>query len=99
VAARSVEDDPTVAQRDVGIVTDDEMVEQVDVEKTAGGERLGGQVQVVGRGRGVAGRMVVLKDHAGRVQPHRVAEQLADAHEGGADVALVGRRLPRDRTV
>ena len=44
---RPIEGDAAVAQRDVGVVADHEVVEQVDVEQPAGGERLGGQVQVV----------------------------------------------------
>ena len=49
-----------------------------------------------GRGRRVARRMVVDEDHAGRVEPDRVAEQLADPHQRRADVALVDRRDAQD---
>ena len=35
-------------------MTDDEVVEQLDVEQTAGREGLGGEVQIVGRGRRIA---------------------------------------------
>ena len=52
--AGPVEGDAAVAQRDVGVVADDEVVEQVDVQQPAGGQRLGGQVQVVRRRRRVA---------------------------------------------
>ena len=48
--------DAAVAQRDVRVVADDEVVEQLDVEQAARRERLGGQVQVVGRGRRIARR-------------------------------------------
>jgi hypothetical protein len=44
---RAVEGDAAIAQRDPGVVADHEMVEQVDVEQAAGGEGLGGQVEVV----------------------------------------------------
>jgi hypothetical protein len=46
VTARAVEAAPAVAQRDVGVVTDDEVIEEFDVEEPAGGQ--GGQVQIVG---------------------------------------------------
>ena len=42
-----VEHDPAIAQRNVRVVTDHEVVEQPDVEEPAGGHRLGGEVQVV----------------------------------------------------
>ena len=89
---RPVEGDAAVAQRHVGVVADDEVVEQADVEQPAGGEGLGRQVQVVGRRRRVARRVVVDEDDARRVEPDRVAEELADADERGADVALVDGR-------
>jgi hypothetical protein len=59
-------------------VADHEVVQHVDVQQAAGGERLGGEVQVVRRWRRVARRVVVDEDHARRVQADRVAEQLAD---------------------
>ena len=71
---RSIEGDAAVAQRDVRVVADDEVVEQADVEQPAGGERLGGQVQVVRRRRRVAARVVVDEDHARGVEPDRVAD-------------------------
>ena len=77
-------------------MADDEVVEQVDVEQAAGGEGLGRQVQVVGRRRRVARGVVVDHDHARGVEPDRVAEELADADERGADVALVDRRDAQD---
>ena len=95
-ALRPIEGDAAVAQRDVRVVADHQVVEQGDVEQPAGGQRLGGQVQVVGRRRRVAGRVVVDEDDAGGVEPDRVAEQLADAHQRRADVALVDRRDPQD---
>ena len=49
-----------------------------------------------GRGRRVARRMVVDEDHARGVEPDRVAEQLADADQRRADVALVDRRDAQD---
>ena len=45
---RPVERDAAVAQRDVRVVADDEVVEELDVEQPAGGQGLGGEVQVVG---------------------------------------------------
>ena len=77
-------------------MADDEVVEQGDVEQPAGGERLRGQVQVVGRRRRVAARVVVDEDDARRVEPDRVAEQLADPDQRRADVALVDRRDAQD---
>ena len=93
---RPVERDAAVAQRDVGVVADDEVVEQLDVEQAAGGERLGGQVEVVRRRRRVARRMVVDEDDAGRVEPDRVAEELADPDQRRRHVALVDRRDAQD---
>ena len=45
---RSVEGHTPIAQRDVCVMADDEVVEQLDVEQAAGRQRLGGEVQVVG---------------------------------------------------
>ncbi len=44
---RPIEGDAAIAERDERVVSDDEMVEQVDVEQSAGGQRLGRQVEVV----------------------------------------------------
>ncbi len=46
-SCQSIERNPTVAQRDVGVVADHEVVQHVDVEEAAGRECLGGEVQVV----------------------------------------------------
>ena len=46
VAARAIEADAAVAQRDVSIVTHDEVIEEFDVEEPAGGQS--GQVQIAG---------------------------------------------------
>ena len=72
------------------------MVEQVDVEEPAGGERLGGQVEVVGARRRVAGGVVVDEDHRRRALADRIAEELSDANEGGAHVPLVDGDDPED---
>ena len=55
-------------------MADDEVVEQVDVEEPAGGQRLGGEVEIVGRRRRVAARVVVDEDQARRVEPDGVAK-------------------------
>jgi hypothetical protein len=44
---RPVEGHAAVAQADPGVVADDDMVEQLDVEEPAGGEGLGREVEVV----------------------------------------------------
>jgi hypothetical protein len=44
---RPIEGDAAVAERDVRIVADHEVVEQGDVQQASGGEGLGGEVQVV----------------------------------------------------
>jgi hypothetical protein len=80
-------------------VADDEVVEQVDVEEAACSQRLGGEVQVVGRWRRIAARMVVDEDHSRGIKADGVAKQLADPDERGAYVALVGRGQQRDRPV
>ena len=49
-----------------------------------------------GDGRRVARRVVVDEDHAGGVEPDRVAEQLADADQRRRDVALVDGRDAQD---
>ena len=95
-AVGPVEGHAPVAQRDVRVVADDQVVEQLDVEQTARGEGLGRQVEVVRGGRRVARRMVVDQDHARRVEPDGVAEELADTHQRRADVALVDRRDAQD---
>ena len=43
-----VERDAAIAQRGVGIVADDQVVQQGDVQQPAGRQRLRGQVEVVG---------------------------------------------------
>ena len=43
-----VERHAAITQRDIRVVPDDEVVEQLDVEKAPGRQRLGGQVQVIG---------------------------------------------------
>ena len=45
--ARPVERHPAIAKRNVRVVPDDEVVQQLDVEESSGRERLGGEVQVV----------------------------------------------------
>ena len=52
-ALQPVEGNAAIAKRDPGVVTDDEMVEQVDVEETASCQSLGCQVEIVGRRRRV----------------------------------------------
>ena len=48
-----------------------------------------------GEGVGSPRRVVVDEDHAGRVEPDRVAEQLADPDQRRRHVALVDRRDPQ----
>ena len=93
---RPVEGHAAVAQRHVRVVADDEVVEQVDVEQAAGRERLGREVQVVRGRRRVARRVVVDEDHARRVEPDGVPEQLADPDERRRHVALVDGRDAQD---
>ncbi len=93
---RPVEGHPAVPQRHVRVVADDQVVEQRDVEEPAGGERLGRQVEVVRGWRRVARGVVVDEDDARGVEPDRVPEELADAHQRRADVALVDGRDPQD---
>src|SRR5258706_7446354 len=96
--ARAIERDPAIPQRGVGVVPDHEVVEDVNVEEAPSGQRLGRQVQVVRRWRRVARGVVMDEDDPRGVQPDRVPEQLADADEARAHVALVRRGLPRGRT-
>ncbi len=70
---------------------DDDVIEQLDVEEAAGRQRLGGEVEIVGRGSRVARRVVVDEDGPRRVDPDGVAEELADPDERGGDVPLVDR--------
>jgi hypothetical protein len=85
----AVERHAPVPQGDERVVSDDEMVEKVDVEETARGKRLGGQVEIVGGWGRIAGRVVVDKDHARRVEPDGVPEQLTDPDQRRRHVALV----------
>ena len=97
MGARPVERDAAIAERHERRVPDHDVVEQVDVEEPPGGERLGRQVEVVRAGRRVATRVVVDEDDARRIRADSVAEELADADEGGGDVALVdGHHLQDD---
>src|SRR6266550_3339458 len=94
-ALRPVERDAAVAQRDPGVMADDEVVEQIDVEQAACSEGLGRQVEVVRRRRRVARRVVVDEDEPGRVEPDGVPEELPDADERGRHVALVDGSHPK----
>ena len=57
-------------------MADHEVVKKLDVEEPAGGERLGGQVQVVGGRSRVAARVVMDEDHARGIEPDGVAKEL-----------------------
>ena len=92
----AVEGHAAVAQRHPGVVADHHVVEDVDVEQPPGGDRLGGEVEVVGARRRVAGRVVVAQDDAGGVEPDGVAEQLPHPHQRRGDVAHVDRRHALD---
>ena len=67
------------------------------VEQPAGGDRLGGQVEIVRARRRVARRVVVDEDDARRVLADRVAEELADADQRRAR-RCPGRRSRRRST-
>jgi hypothetical protein len=47
VSGRPVERDAAIAEGDPGVVTDDEVIEEVDVEQSPCGERFCRQVEVV----------------------------------------------------
>jgi hypothetical protein len=64
------------------------VVEDVDVQQASGGDRLGGEVEIVGRRRGVLRLVAVREDHATRVQADGVPEQLAHPNHLGRHVAL-----------
>ncbi len=68
-------------------MADDEVVQNGYVEQPAGGDRLRRQVQIVRTGLRIPRWVVVHHDESRRVLPHRVAEEFADAHQGGGDVA------------
>ncbi len=78
---------------------DHEVVEEVDVEQPPGGQRLGGQVEVVRAGGRVAARVVVDEDDPAGVQAHGVTEELADPDEARRHVALIDGRDPKDHVL
>ena len=80
-------------------MTDDQVVEHVDVEQPPGRQCLGRQVEVVRRRRRIPGRVVVDEDQPARVEADRVPEQLADPDERRRDVALVDRDDPQDNVL
>ena len=45
---RAIEGHAAIPERDPRVVADHQVVEDIDVEQAAGGDRLGGEVQVVG---------------------------------------------------
>src|SRR3954452_2044034 len=93
---RPVEGDTTVAQRNVRVVPDHEVVEQLDVERAPRGERLRREVQVVGGWRRIAARMVVDEDDPRGIEPDGVAEEFAHSHQRRRHVPLVDRRDAQD---
>src|SRR3954471_8782617 len=85
----SVEGDAPVAERDPGVVTDHDVIQDVEVQEPSRRDRLGGEVEVLRRGRGVARGVVVDEDDARSVEPDGVPEQLPDPDERRRDVADV----------
>ena len=72
------------------------MVQHRDVEQAPGGDRLGGEVEVIRTRVDVARWVVVDEDQGRRVAADRFAEQLAHPDEGARDVALVDPLLRDD---
>jgi hypothetical protein len=73
-ATRTVKHDAAIAERDVDIVTDDEVVENLNIEEAARGDGFGREMQIVGTRRRVARGVVVDQDDAGGIQPDRIAK-------------------------
>jgi hypothetical protein len=85
------EGDTAIPKRHPRVLADHEVVQHVDVEEPSGRERLRRQVKVVRRGGGVPRWVVVDQDHARRAPADGVPEELANAHEARAHIALVDR--------
>ena len=97
--ARAIEGDPAITQGCVCIVANHQVVEDIDVEQAAGVQSLRGRVEIVGRWRRVARRVVVDEDDARGVEAEGVSEQLADTDDRRADGALVGGHDTEDRVI
>lgn len=83
----------SVAQADVAIPGDDHVVEERDVEETAGAESFGSQPEVVGRRRRIPRRVVVYEQDRRGVKLNCSAEEFAYSYERGRDVPLVQAHL------
>jgi excisionase family DNA binding protein len=83
---RAVEGDAAIPQRDPCIVADDEVVEQVDVEKATGGQRLCRQVKIVGRRRRVGPCEVSGETNLGVSPPNRTFVLRGDSDYGADGV-------------
>ena len=68
---------PEPLQGEPAALADDEVVKQLDIEQLPSGHDLDGQRHVGGRGRRVAGRMVMDGDDRGGLLADRVAEDLS----------------------
>src|SRR5262245_48035287 len=75
------EAEPALLQANISLVTDDEVVEHVDVQQRARVGDLTSDLDVLGRGRGIATGVVVHHDHCRGILADRLAEQLGHTHD------------------
>src|ERR671931_2007700 len=76
-------------EADEALVSDHEVVQHLDVEQLARGHDLARDRHILGRGRGIAARMVVHDHQSGTVVLDRLAEQLTYADDARVERALV----------
>ena len=86
---------PGGPQAHPSVMTDDQVVEELDVEQAPRVGQVGGDPQVVARRRGITGRVVMGDDDRRRLAPNGLAVDLTDAHRGPGQVADVDRRRGR----
>src|SRR5688572_26247022 len=84
------------AQAGPAAATDDEVVEDLDIEQAARLTELGGDAQILSRWGRITARMVMGDDHRGRARAHRISEHLADPHRRSGEVAAVDGALGGD---
>src|SRR5258708_33190685 len=80
-------------QADEALMTNDDVIDQLDIEDAAGLHELSGRLDIVRGGRRVAAGVVVAEDEAGAVADNGWAEHLGGAQDRAVGGALVEARL------
>jgi len=87
-----VEPQAFLLQADVGLASDDDVVEHLDVEQFARFDDLFRYFDVFGAGGRVPRGVIVYHYQGGAVLPHRLLKQLANPDDGGVNAAFIDLR-------